>query len=75
MIVRKKHKKEQYQILEKGLRYMEKMYQEKYPQTAIILAAGISKNDTIPVSLSKIGNEIILERSIRLLLHRKIEHM
>lgn len=75
MIVRKKHKKEQYQILEKGLRYMEKMYQEKYPQTAIILAAGISKNDTIPVSLSKIGDEIILERSIRLLLHRKIEHI
>ena len=72
-ILEKESRNEEYKISIKGIDFLENYYKETHPEKAIILAAGESNFFEIPNALIEIDNEKIIERSINLLLKKKIK--
>ncbi|MGL5964311.1 MAG: phosphotransferase [Fusobacteriaceae bacterium] len=66
------YKDKGYYLTEKGKQKLKKLEEQKI-KTAVILAAGISKDFNYPNGFSKIENETLIERSIQILLEIGIE--
>lgn len=72
-IFQKESRNGEYRISTKGINFLENYYKEKYPEKAVILAAGESNFFEIPNALVEVNDEKIIERSINLLLKKKIK--
>lgn len=72
-IFQKESRNGEYRISTKGISFLENYYKEKHPEKAIILAAGESNFFEIPNALVEVNDEKIIERSINLLLKKKIK--
>ena len=71
-IFQKESRNGEYRISTKGISFLENYYKEKHPEKAVILAAGESNFFKVPNALVEINEEKIIERSINLLLKKKI---
>ena len=72
-LFKKENRNEEYKISKKGINFLESHYKENHPEKAIILAAGKSNFFETPNALIEIDNQKVIERSINLLLKKKIK--
>ncbi|PGH20174.1 choline kinase [Fusobacterium polymorphum] len=72
-ILQKENRNGEYKISIKGIKFLESYYKENHPEKAVILAAGKSNFFETPNALVEVYNEKIIERSINLLLKKKIK--
>ena len=72
-LFKKENRNEEYKISKKGINFLESHYKENHPEKAIILAAGESNFFETPNALIEIDNQKVIERSINLLLKKKIK--
>ena len=72
-ILQKENRNGEYKISIKGIKFLESYYKENHPEKAVILAAGKSNFFKTPNALVEVYNEKIIERSINLLLKKKIK--